>query len=226
MVMGVRPQDDPMRNFKFRVRIDYAAPGAPVIPGIADMGFTNVAGINMTTEVINYREGGWNTNYHKLPANTDFGPLTLIQGVVRTKPGMWNLAKNMGRREPRHWDPVPLHHDGARARPSGHQGTGVRIGWVRRGCTSRLQVLQLLGRLGRLQRPRRGREQRPHLADDDASRRFRRVLQPGRCRRLARRSCVISMARPTTRRGSRSRAEWGRPLSGTRHDEGRRPSHR
>jgi phage tail-like protein len=95
MVMGVRPQDDPMRNFKFRVRIDYAAPGAPVIPGIADMGFTNVAGINMTTEVINYREGGWNTNYHKLPANTDFGPLTLIQGVVRTKPGMWNLAKNL-----------------------------------------------------------------------------------------------------------------------------------
>jgi phage tail-like protein len=84
-----------MRNFKFRVKIDYSAPGAPVIPGIADMGFTNVAGINMTTEVINYREGGWNTNYHKLPANTDFGPLTLIQGVVRTKPGMWNLAKNM-----------------------------------------------------------------------------------------------------------------------------------
>jgi phage tail-like protein len=83
-----------MRNFKFQVKIDYQAPGI-VIPGLADMGFTNVAGINMTTEVINYREGGWNTNYHKLPANTDFGPLTLIQGVVRTKPGMWNLAKNM-----------------------------------------------------------------------------------------------------------------------------------
>jgi phage tail-like protein len=84
-----------MRNFKFLVTIDYTAAGAPQIPGLADMGFTNVAGINMTTEVINYREGGWNTNYHKLPANTDFGPLTLIQGVVRTKPGMWNLAKNM-----------------------------------------------------------------------------------------------------------------------------------
>jgi len=79
-----------MRNFKFAVNIDF-----PNIPNVAQMGFTNVAGINMTTEVINYREGGWNTNYHKLPANTDFGPLTLIQGVVYTRPGMWELAKNM-----------------------------------------------------------------------------------------------------------------------------------
>jgi len=79
-----------MRNFKFSVNIDY-----PPIKSVAQMGFTNVAGINMTTEVINYREGGWNTNYHKLPANTDFGPLTLIQGVVFTRPGMWDLAKNM-----------------------------------------------------------------------------------------------------------------------------------
>jgi phage tail-like protein len=79
-----------MRNFKFSVIIDQ-----PPISGFAQMGFTNVAGINMTTEVTNYREGGWNTNYHKLPANTDFGPLTLIQGVAFTRPGMWNLAKKM-----------------------------------------------------------------------------------------------------------------------------------
>jgi phage tail-like protein len=79
-----------MRNFKFRVQIDY-----PPIDGIADMGFTNVAGINMNTEVMAYREGGFNTNSHKLPGQTDFGPLTLVQGVAQARPGMWLLAKNM-----------------------------------------------------------------------------------------------------------------------------------
>ena len=89
-MVGIRQQDDPMRNFKFSVQID-----VPGMPNAVKMGFTNVNGINMTTEVIPYREGGWNTNYHKLPGQTDFGPLTLVQGVVYTRPDMWNLAKNM-----------------------------------------------------------------------------------------------------------------------------------
>jgi phage tail-like protein len=79
-----------MRNFKFNVQIT-----DPLNGPMADMGFTNVAGINMTTEVINYREGGWNTNYHKLPANTDFGPLTLIQGVIWSRSTMWSMAQRM-----------------------------------------------------------------------------------------------------------------------------------
>lgn len=91
MVFAVSSRTDPVRNFKFQVTFTH-----PTLKDVlANLGFTNVAGINMTTEVIPYREGGWNTNYHKLPGQTDFGPLTLIQGVMKTEPGMWILAKQM-----------------------------------------------------------------------------------------------------------------------------------
>jgi len=62
---------------------------------IAEMGFMTVEGISMNTEMVPYREGGWNTNPHKLPGQTDFAPLTMSAGVFYTKPGMWNLAKQM-----------------------------------------------------------------------------------------------------------------------------------
>lgn len=91
MAYAVRPRTDPLRNFKFQVQITYP----PLQSVVGDMGFTNVAGINMNTEMIPYREGGWNTNFHKLPGQTDFGPLTLIQGIMQSRPGMWQLAKNM-----------------------------------------------------------------------------------------------------------------------------------
>ncbi len=87
-----RPQSDPMRNFKFQVSI--TGDGTANIP-IADAGFTNISGLSMNTEMIPYREGGMNTNFHKLPGQTDFGPLTLVQGIVSSRPGMWELAKNM-----------------------------------------------------------------------------------------------------------------------------------
>jgi phage tail-like protein len=45
--------------------------------------------------MIPYREGGWNTNPHKMPGLTDFSPITLASGVFYQKPGMWNLAKQM-----------------------------------------------------------------------------------------------------------------------------------
>lgn len=92
MTIDVVPaRTDPMRNFKFQVDLNHPQFRSQ----IAQAGFTNVAGINMTTEVIPYREGGWNTNMHKLPGQTDFGPLTLVQGVMYTNPAMWLMAKQM-----------------------------------------------------------------------------------------------------------------------------------
>jgi phage tail-like protein len=91
MPYDVRSRTDPIRNFKFQVQIVHPT----LAQAVANMGFTNVAGLNMTTEAIPYREGGWNTNPHKLPGQSDFGPLTLIQGVMYTVPGMWLLAKNI-----------------------------------------------------------------------------------------------------------------------------------
>lgn len=84
---------DPLRNFKFQVEVFHS--DGNLQQGIGKMGFTSVEGLNMSTEMIPYREGGWNTNPHKMPGMTDFSPVTLSNGVFYQKPGMWNLAKQM-----------------------------------------------------------------------------------------------------------------------------------
>jgi len=88
-----RLRADPVRNFKFNVQCFHSDNTLRL--QIAEMGFMTVEGIAMNTEMVPYREGGWNTNPHKLPGQTDFAPLTLSAGVFWTKPGMWNLAKQM-----------------------------------------------------------------------------------------------------------------------------------
>ena len=88
-----RLRADPVRNFKFQVQLFHSNTG--FTQEFATMGFMTVEGLAMNTEMVPYREGGWNTNPHKLPGQTDFAPLTLNAGVFHTKPGMWNLAKQM-----------------------------------------------------------------------------------------------------------------------------------
>jgi phage tail-like protein len=81
---------DPVRNFKFNVQgID---PSGDIF---ANMGFMSVEGIAMNTEMLPYREGGFNTTPHKLPGQTDFAPLTMASGVFIDKPEMWGRAKKM-----------------------------------------------------------------------------------------------------------------------------------
>ena len=70
---------DPLRNFKFLV--DIAHPTIPSFGG-ASMGFMSVSGLNITTEVIPYREGGMNTTTQKMPGQSDFAPITLSRGVI------------------------------------------------------------------------------------------------------------------------------------------------
>lgn len=67
---------DPLRNFKFRVRIN------GIDNRFLDMGFMAVSGMNITTEVIPYREGGMNTTTQKMPGQSDFAPLTLSKGLA------------------------------------------------------------------------------------------------------------------------------------------------
>jgi phage tail-like protein len=88
-----RLRADPVRNFKFQVQMFHS--DASLSRQIGEMGFMVVEGIAMNTDMVQYREGGWNTNPHKLPGQTDFAPLTCSAGVFYTKPGMWNLAKQM-----------------------------------------------------------------------------------------------------------------------------------
>ena len=88
-----RATADPVRNFKYQVELIHTN---KILEGeIGKMGFTSVDGLSMSTDVSAYREGGWNTNPHKLPGQTDFAPLSLSSGVFYTKPGMWELAKQM-----------------------------------------------------------------------------------------------------------------------------------
>lgn len=56
---------DPLRNFKFNVNIMH-----PNLSGFASLGFMTVSGLNITTEVIPYREGGMNTTTQKMPGLT------------------------------------------------------------------------------------------------------------------------------------------------------------
>ena len=91
-----RLSQDPLRNFKFQVQMTMGTgSSANLQTELGNMGFVEVSGLNMSTEMIPYREGGWNTNLHKMPGMTDFSPVTLSSGVFYGKPGMWNLAKQI-----------------------------------------------------------------------------------------------------------------------------------
>ena len=67
---------DPLRNFKFIVTIN--PPSGAAIP----IGFMSVSGLNITVDVIAYREGGYNTTTQKMPGQADFSPITLSRGVA------------------------------------------------------------------------------------------------------------------------------------------------
>ena len=67
---------DPLRNFKFIVTINPPS-GKPI-----SMGFMSVSGLNITVDVIAYREGGYNTTTQKMPGQADFSPITLSRGVA------------------------------------------------------------------------------------------------------------------------------------------------
>jgi phage tail-like protein len=66
---------DPLRNFKFQVEIDHPS------LSMNRLGFMSMSGLSIQTEMVPYREGGWNTSPHKIPGQSDFAPVTLTQGV-------------------------------------------------------------------------------------------------------------------------------------------------
>jgi len=45
-------------------------------------GFTNISGLNLNTQAIQYREGGYNTTVHQIPGMTTFSPITFTRGVL------------------------------------------------------------------------------------------------------------------------------------------------
>jgi phage tail-like protein len=68
------PQDDPLRNFRFRLEID----------GLQTTAFSEVAIGATTTEVIDYREGTDTAHVRKLSGLTKYGNVTLRRGVTNS----------------------------------------------------------------------------------------------------------------------------------------------
>ena len=87
-------ETDPVRNFKFDVRINHVIPGG-LGEGFARLGFMNMSGLAATTEVIPYREGGNNTTQRKMPGQTTFGDVTLSKGVVLGQRQPWDWMKQI-----------------------------------------------------------------------------------------------------------------------------------
>lgn len=89
---------DPLRSFRFYVQFEPASGNTPFDPRIQTDakgtnpttgkstgwvgGFSNVSGLNITTQAIQYREGGYNTTVHQIPGMTTFSPITLQRGVL------------------------------------------------------------------------------------------------------------------------------------------------
>lgn len=63
---------DPYHGFRFRI----------VIEGIIEGGFAEVSGLQATTQIEDFVEGGVNTFVHKLPKETTFANLVLKKGLA------------------------------------------------------------------------------------------------------------------------------------------------
>jgi len=73
---------DPYRNFNFLVEIE----------GIFQASFKECSGLEATTEMIEYREGGQNTTVRKLPGKTTYGDITLRWGLTDSGE-LWEWCK-------------------------------------------------------------------------------------------------------------------------------------
>lgn len=83
-------RNDPLRDFKFRVRI---IPNddelKEITTGLSELGFAVVSGIAVQNEMIPYREGGMNTHPHKMVGQSDFTPVTFSRGVFHKQDQLW-----------------------------------------------------------------------------------------------------------------------------------------
>lgn len=63
---------DPFATFKFHVEVE----------GITEAAFSECSGLEMSTEVFEYREGGLNEYSHKFPGRTKISNITLKRGFA------------------------------------------------------------------------------------------------------------------------------------------------
>lgn len=74
---------DPVRNFKFVVTFQPTGTKDDKWgTNFGKMGFVSLSGLSVSTESIAYREGGYNTNVHQIPGQSQFTPISLSKGVM------------------------------------------------------------------------------------------------------------------------------------------------
>lgn len=78
-MMSILLRKDPVGNFRFWVEID----------GINIAGFTEVSGLQIETEMEEYREGGVNSYVHYFPKATKYPRLVLTKGITKTS-DLWD----------------------------------------------------------------------------------------------------------------------------------------
>jgi phage tail-like protein len=75
---------DPYRNFRFRLEID----------GVTKAGFTEVSGLEIDTDVVEYREGKDPIHKRKLPGLVKYTDITLKKGLTDS-PELWDWYKKV-----------------------------------------------------------------------------------------------------------------------------------
>jgi phage tail-like protein len=87
---------DPIRSFKFLVNIyNPTGSGRKSLAGKNGLGFMTVSGLNFQTDIIPYRQGGYNTTPQKMPGQTDFSPLSLSRGALVGTSQAWDWNRQM-----------------------------------------------------------------------------------------------------------------------------------
>ncbi|MDX2291661.1 MULTISPECIES: phage tail protein [Streptomyces] len=95
---------DPYVNFNFLVELDSITRGS----------FHEVSGMESSVEVIEHREGGWNTTPRKFPGQTKHGNLVLKWGMVTdTELYDWHREVVQGKVNRRNGSVILLDHTGA-----------------------------------------------------------------------------------------------------------------
>lgn len=93
--MAVLTRTDPLRDFKFTVKIVPTGELESATTGIGNLGFAVVTGLSVTNEMIPYREGGMNTHPHKMIGQSDFNPITFSRGVFEKQDQLWRWQQFM-----------------------------------------------------------------------------------------------------------------------------------
>lgn len=86
---------DPIRNFRFIARFTALSSDAAAPQFDNKIGFMSIQGLNMQTEAIPYREGGYNTVVHYLPGQQTFSPVTFQRGVTLGSRSNWDWFRKL-----------------------------------------------------------------------------------------------------------------------------------